>query len=114
LVAEACNHNRITDQCNDIGMVQIPEALRCLTGGAGPVVEHAFGREYPEVQEGEGGLRRFKLAIHCGACMIDRQKMRARLMDMREAGVPVINYGLFLSYVKSKAALQRAIEPWGL
>uniref|UniRef100_A0A7S0MUN0 G domain-containing protein n=1 Tax=Pyramimonas obovata TaxID=1411642 RepID=A0A7S0MUN0_9CHLO len=25
LVAEACNHNRITDNCNDIGMVQIPQ-----------------------------------------------------------------------------------------
>ena len=23
LVAEACNHNRITDICNDIGMVQV-------------------------------------------------------------------------------------------
>eukprot|EP00873_Tetraselmis_striata_P015975 jgi/Tetstr1/436239/TSEL_025083.t1 len=115
LVAEACNHNRITDQCNDIGMVQIPQALARLTGGRGPVVEHAFGREYPEVQEGAGaGLGRFKLAIHCGACMIDRQKMRARLMDMKEAGVPVINYGLFLSYMQSKQALARAIEPWNL
>jgi hypothetical protein len=23
LIAEACNHNRITDHCNDIGMVQV-------------------------------------------------------------------------------------------
>ena len=27
LVAEACNHNRITQACNDIGLVQIPRAL---------------------------------------------------------------------------------------
>ena len=27
LVAEACNHNRITQACNDIGLVQIPKAL---------------------------------------------------------------------------------------
>jgi hypothetical protein len=23
LIAEACNHNRITEMCNDIGMVQV-------------------------------------------------------------------------------------------
>ena len=28
LVAEACNHNRITQACNDIGLVQIPKALK--------------------------------------------------------------------------------------
>jgi len=33
---------------------------------------------------------------------------------MEEAGVPVTNYGLFLSYMHSPAALRRAMEPWGL
>ena len=33
---------------------------------------------------------------------------------MEEAGVPVTNYGLFLSYVHSPLALKRAMEPWGL
>lgn len=47
LIAEACNHNRITDACNDIGMVQIPDALRKLVSSDGSgslVIEHAFGR----------------------------------------------------------------------
>jgi hypothetical protein len=43
LIAEACNHNRITDHCNDIGMVQIPGALQRVCG-KGLVLEHAFGR----------------------------------------------------------------------
>lgn len=43
LVAEACNHNRITDNCNDIGMVQIPQKLEKLCG-KGLKLEHAFGR----------------------------------------------------------------------
>jgi hypothetical protein len=43
LIAEACNHNRITDHCNDIGMVQIPNALTRVCG-KGLVLEHAFGR----------------------------------------------------------------------
>jgi hypothetical protein len=30
LIAEACNHNRITDHCNDIGMVQVGwKVARC-------------------------------------------------------------------------------------
>ena len=46
--------------------------------------------------------------------MIDTQKMRARISDLEEAGVPVTNYGLFLSYVHSPHALERAMEPWGM
>lgn len=61
-----------------------------------------------------GGLRRFALAIHCGGCMVDHQKIRARIMDLKEAGVPVTNYGLLLSYAHSPAALERALQPWGL
>lgn len=46
--------------------------------------------------------------------MVDAQKMRARLLDVSEAGVPVTNYGLFLAYVHSPEALARCLEPWGL
>jgi len=31
-----------------------------------------------------------------------------------DAGVPVTNYGLFLSYVQSPQALERVLEPWGV
>lgn len=114
LVAEACNHNRITEICNDIGMVQIPQKVEAQ-GGRGVIVDHAFGREFPELEEGGGqGLGAYSLAIHCGGCMIDQQKMRARLLDLQEAGVPVTNYGLLLSYAHSPAALQRAMKPWGV
>jgi len=109
LIAEACNHNRITDNCNDIGMVQIPDKLQKIVG-PNVKIEHAFGREYPD----EKDLSKYQLALHCGGCMIDPQKMRARISDMEEAGIPVTNYGLFLSYVHSPHALARALEPWGL
>lgn len=46
--------------------------------------------------------------------MIDQQKMRARLMDLEEAGVPITNYGLFLSWVHAPGAVQRALKPWGV
>lgn len=75
-------------------------------------------REYPELSEeassSSSSAPKFKLALHCGGCMIDAQKMRARIADMEDAGVPVTNYGLFLSYVQSPDALKRVLEPWGV
>jgi len=164
LVAEACNHNRITELCNDIGTVQIPKKLQEIAvrnykdssdgsgnsttscssheeggeassgSGGGIIIEHAFGREFPEIDElydgpSEGfsssgpatstgiekkGLKRFALAVHCGGCMVDSQKIRARVSDLEEAGVPVTNYGLLLAYGHSPEAMRRALEPWGV
>lgn len=36
-----------------------------------------------------GGLGSYALAIHCGGCMIDQQKMRARILDLQASGAPV-------------------------
>jgi hypothetical protein len=33
---------------------------------------------------------------------------------MEDAGVPVTNYGLFLAHVHAPAALERALQPWGV
>lgn len=66
-------------------------------------------REYPEL---EASQPRFKLALHCGGCMIDAQKMRARLADMEDARLPVTNYGLFLSYLQGREALGRVLEAY--
>lgn len=46
--------------------------------------------------------------------MIDMQKVQQRLQDLRGADVPAINYGIFFSAATSPAALQRALEPWGV
>jgi hypothetical protein len=56
------------------------------------VVRVLLCREYPDLAEQDssssssGGAPRFKLALHCGGCMIDAQKMRARIADMEDAG----------------------------
>ncbi|EFJ50489.1 iron hydrogenase assembly protein [Volvox carteri f. nagariensis] len=112
LISEACNHNRITKECNDIGMVQIPKKLDQMVGGKKLNIDHAYGREFPELESGQ--LGQYKLAIHCGACMIDSQKVSQRLADLTEADVPVTNYGMFFSYAAAPEALRRALEPWGL
>lgn len=106
VVAEACNHNRILAACNDIGTVQIPAALAVVDGGVAVTVEHAFGREL-----GDDGPAP-ALVVHCGGCMIDRQKVRARLRALAKAGVPVTNYGLLLAAAASRAAFERVVAPW--
>jgi hypothetical protein len=103
LIAEACNHDRIAE---DIGTVQLPRKLQQAIPGL--AFDHAFGREFPDAEQ----LRRYKLAIHCGACMIRPQKLAARVEQLLAAGIPVTNYGLALSWYEGKATLGRVLEPW--
>lgn len=103
LIAEACNHSRINE---DIGTVQIPRIMEQRFPGV--IVDHNFGREFQDNSE----LGKYKLIIHCGGCMISHQKMQARLRDLRHVGVPVTNYGVFLSLMQGQAALDRVMDPW--
>eukprot|EP00823_Brevimastigomonas_motovehiculus_P007665 TRINITY_DN677_c4_g1_i2.p1 TRINITY_DN677_c4_g1~~TRINITY_DN677_c4_g1_i2.p1 ORF type:complete len:547 (+),score=161.06 TRINITY_DN677_c4_g1_i2:233-1873(+) len=105
LICEACNHNRIQD---DIGTVLIPKKIDAFFKGA-VKYEHAFGREYQTKN-----LSDYKLIIHCGGCMLDMQQMSARLNDFEQSGVAITNYGLLLSFLQSKYALQRVLRPWGI
>ena len=103
LIAEACNHSRIQE---DIGTVQIPNIIKALFPSV--EVEFNFGREFQTKEE----LQKYKLIIHCGACMISHQKLQARLRELRSVDVPITNYGIFLSWAQGKKALQRVMEPW--
>jgi [FeFe] hydrogenase H-cluster maturation GTPase HydF len=103
LIAEACNHSRIRE---DIGTVQIPNLLKKLYPEVN--IDHVFGREFADNEH----LNRYKLVIHCGGCMVSAQQMAARLRDLESTGVPITNYGIFLSYIQGKATLERVIAPW--
>ena len=103
LIAEACNHDRIAE---DIGTVQLPRKLAERVPGV--VVEHAFGREFPD----PATLRSYAVVIHCGGCMIHRQQLSARARRLAEAGVPVTNYGLALAWYEGPATLRRVLRPW--
>ena len=69
---------------------------------------HALGREFPDPEE----LRQYALVIHCGGCMIRPQKLSARVRRLVEAGIPVTNYGLALSWYEGRATLGRVLAPW--
>lgn len=78
-------------------------------------MDHAFGREFPDLAATSAdGLGQYALAIHCGGCMVDRQKILARIEDLKEAHVPVTNFGLLLSYAVAPDALWRVVAPYGL
>jgi len=105
LIAEACNHSRINE---DIGTVQIPKLLNKFYPAV--IVDHAFGREFVD----DINSIKYKLVIHCGGCMISNQRMASRLRDLKETGVPITNYGIFLSFIQGVKALERVIRPWNL
>lgn len=66
--------------------------------------EHVQGRDFPDDLSG------FDLVVHCGACMWNRQSMRARIRRCQAAGVPITNYGLMIAY--SLGILERALAPF--
>lgn len=100
LIMESCNHNR---QCDDIGTTQIPRLISEKLG-LELEIDFSFGRVMPE------DLSKYKLAIHCGGCMADRQKYSRRIIKLKEAGVPVTNYGLFLSWIHNPLAVKRVTK----
>ncbi len=102
LVVEACNHNRI---CDDIGTVQIPKLLEKKVGGK-LNFSFNFGQPFPK------DLTKFKLIIHCGGCMIDRQKFSHRTNKAQESNIPFTNYGFVLAYLQNKKVLERVLKPF--
>ena len=100
LIAEACSHHPLQD---DIGRVKIPRWLRQYVGG--DVEATVFtGRDFPD------DLGEYRLIIHCGACMLTRREMLHRIQRAREAGVPMTNYGLAISFLQGVA--RRVLTPF--
>lgn len=101
LVAEACTHSPPTEV--DIGRVKIPRLLEARVGGK---LEWTFFTGYDFPAE----LQTYRLVIHCGGCMLNRREMQSRLQLLRQAGVPVVNYGVLLAYLTG--VLPRALQPF--
>ena len=100
LVAETCTHHQ---QADDIGTVKIPRWLRNYVGGD-LTIDHVNGRDMPK------DLSPYKLIIHCGGCMINRQLMMTRLRKAQAVGVPIVNYGVCIAHLHG--ILPRAITPF--
>jgi len=102
LIGEACSHHAVAD---DIGRVKIPRWLTQYTG-KDLHFEVYSGHDFPE------DLERFKLAIHCGACMINRTEMIRRIKECNRRGVAITNYGVAIS--KLQGVLDRVLAPFAV
>ncbi len=100
LIAEACSHHATQD---DIGRVKIPGWLRNYAGADLNVQVYA-GRDYPE------NLSDYRLIIHCGGCMFNRREILSRIQLAEQAGVPITNYGMCISFVHG--VLERVMSPF--
>lgn len=100
LIAEACTHHR---QSDDIGTVKIPRWLRQITG-KNLIFEFTSGYTFPD------NIKDYKLIVHCASCMLNRRAMLHRINIAEEAGVPIVNYGVLISYVHG--IMDRALEPF--
>lgn len=102
LIAEGCTHHR---QCEDIGTVKLPAWLKKYTG-KDLELEFTSGHGYPD------DLNDFDLIIHCGACMLNDNEVRNRMIAAQESGIPFTNYGTAIAHMNG--ILGRSIAPLGL
>ena len=89
LIAEGCTHHR---QCNDIGAVKIPRALAKLSGGKKLNFVFSSGTTFSLHEHAN-----VSLVVHCGGCMLTRREVMRRIDCAKEAGVPIVNYGILLA-----------------
>lgn len=87
LILESCTHHAIED---DIGRVKIPHLLRKKTG-KNLIIDNIAGHDFPDISK-------YKLIIHCGACMTNRREVLSRILLASENNVPITNYGICISY----------------
>lgn len=87
LILESCTHHAIED---DIGRVKIPNLLRKKTG-INLIIDNIAGHDFPDISK-------YKLIIHCGACMTNRREVLSRILLASENNVPITNYGICISY----------------
>lgn len=100
LISEGCTHHR---QCNDIGTVKMPGWIRNYSE-AEPDFHFTSGGDFPD------DLSEYSLIVHCGGCMLNEKEMQRRIEAAKDAGVPIVNYGIAIAQMHS--ILRRSLAPF--
>lgn len=90
LMLESCSH---IATCEDIGRVKIPKLIQKFVG------KRLVFDCIPSLEKLPKNLGEYAFAVQCGGCMVTHKQLNNRVRDVIEAGVPVTNYGLLLSYL---------------
>ena len=99
LISEGCTHHR---QCGDIGTEKLPNWVKNYTN-KNINFDFTSGSDFPE------DLKKYKLIIHCGACMLTEREMKSRIALSGEQQIPLSNYGIIIA--KINGILERATTP---
>lgn len=89
LIIESCAHHALDD---DIARTKIPNLLRKYTNKK-IHIDNISG------QNVEVNLSEYRLAIHCGGCMINRRAMIRKQAIFAQSGVPLTNFGICIAYI---------------
>ena len=100
LICESCSHHPVED---DIGTVKIPNLIKKYTNKE-IFFEHASGHKFPQ------DIEKYKLIIHCGACMTNRREVLSRIQIANSKNVAITNYGVVIA--KCLGILERTIKPF--
>lgn len=98
LISEGCTHHR---QCDDIGTVKLPNWLKKYTN-KNLNFEFSSGISFPE------DLKKYKLIIHCGGCMLNDREVKNRYEKANQQQIPITNYGIAISLMHG--ILNRSIK----
>lgn len=98
LIAEACTHHPLQ---GDIGREKLPSWLEKKVGGKLNITMKV-GTDFPDT------LDRYKLVVHCGACMFNRKQMMKRVQQSGLKDVPITNYGIAIAHLNGM--LERVTE----
>ncbi len=89
LIAEACTHHPLE---GDIGREKLPVWLQEKVGGKLDITVCA-GSSFPEDLSG------YKLIVHCGACMFNRQQLMSRIKKANIDQLPITNFGIAIAHI---------------
>ena len=98
LISEGCTHHR---QCGDIGTEKLPNWIKNYT-------QKAINFDFTSGSDFSEDLKKYKLIIHCGACMLTEREMKSRIAISGEQQVPISNYGIIIA--KINGILERAVH----
>ena len=101
LIAEGCVHHR---QCNDIGTKKMPAWIEKYSK-AKPEYVFSSGSDFPN------DLSEFRVIVHCGGCMLNEAEMKNRISKAKDAGIPIVNYGMAIAQMNG--ILARSLKVLG-
>ncbi|MGN0613203.1 MAG: [FeFe] hydrogenase H-cluster maturation GTPase HydF [Porcipelethomonas sp.] len=89
LILESCAHHALED---DIARVKIPALLKKYTG-KNLIIDNLSGQNISFEPSD------YKLAIHCGGCMVSRKAMISKQRIFEQSGLPLTNFGIAIAYM---------------